>query len=344
MQYEFARRGLSAPVNVTWEVTYACNGSCMHCLSAHGERHPLELTCDQCFSVIDDLADMHVFQFNIGGGEPFLRPDFLDIMDYAHGKGIVTCISTNGTFIDRSIAERLKKDLVFLQVSLDGATPRSNDRIRGEGTYEKTLKGLETLRGNGIRLSINTVLTRVNFDELEMLYDLANQYEVTLRVSRLRPSGRAKANWPDLHLSKKQLLEFSDWLSEHRDISTGDSFFSISREDRRSLGLNMCGAGTMTCCISPIGEIYPCAFLQEKVFCAGKVPKDSFAEIWHQSAIFRAFRNLEIEACKKCSRFDYCHGGCPAVAYHTQKALGYPDPECLANLVSDGMNPRSSLG
>ena len=339
MSNKFVKQGLSAPVNVTWEITYACNSSCIHCLSASGKSRPGELTYDECRYVIDELSGMKVFQLNIGGGEPFLRPDFLDIMDYAHEKGIVTCISTNGTLIDQTIARRLENDLVFLQVSIDGATPQSNDSIRGKGAYDSAIRCLDILGWNGKRLSFNTVLTRMNYNELDKLHDLADRYGVKLRVSRLRPSGLGKVNWSGLNPSRKQLLEFSGWLGGHKDVSTGDSFFSVSSHDRRSLGLDMCGAGKMTCCISPMGEVYPCAFLQERVFLAGKIHETSFAEIWHNSSALKIFRDLEIKGCKDCYRFDHCHGGCPAVAYHTQRSLGHPDPECLVLLLNEKTDP-----
>ena len=118
-------------------------------------------------------------------------------------------------------------------------------------------------------------------------------------------------------------------------VSTGDSFFSVSTEERRSLGLNMCGACKLTCCVSPTGEVYPCAFLQESEFRAGKLPEDSFSAIWQDSAVFHSFRRLEIKSCENCYRFDLCHGGCPAIAYHTQRKLGLPDPGCLANCVTE---------
>ena len=127
MGNQYVDMGLSAPVNVTWEVTFKCNLSCVHCLSDSGKKREGELDTDQCRQVIDQLSANKVFQFNIGGGEPFMRPDFLDLMDYAHEKGMVTCISTNGTLIDEETSKRLDKDLVYIQVSLDGATPEAND-------------------------------------------------------------------------------------------------------------------------------------------------------------------------------------------------------------------------
>jgi mycofactocin radical SAM maturase len=333
MSNRCVEEGLSAPVNVTWEMTYACNLACIHCLSDSGRRKPGELTTDQCLQVIDDMARHKVFQFNIGGGEPFMRPDFLDLMDHAHEKGMVTCISTNGTLIDADIARRLNHNLVYIQVSLDGATAQSNDAIRGKGSFDKVIKALEYLKQENVEVSINTVLTRRSISELDKLTDLAASFGAKLRVSRFRPSGRGKKSWSELNVSHGQMLEFSHWLGEHLKVSTGDSFFSVSTEERRSLGLNMCGACKLTCCLSPQGDVYPCAFLQEDEFFAGRLPEESFIDIWKNASVFQSFRQLEIKSCESCHRFDLCHGGCPAIAYHTQRRLGVADPGCLENCV-----------
>jgi mycofactocin radical SAM maturase len=334
MGNRYVDMGLTAPVNVTWEVSYTCNLSCIHCLSDSGRKPKGELSTEQCIQVIDQMADMKVFQFNIGGGEPFMRPDFLDIMEYAHSKGIVTCISTNGTLIDEETARRLDKQLVYIQVSLDGATPASNDAIRGKGSYEKAISALRHLSKRGIEVSINTVLTRHSFPELDALVELAANYGAKLRVSRFRPAGRGKETWSKLNVTQEQMVDFSNWLGGHLKVSTGDSFFSVSTEERRSLGLNMCGACKLTCCLSPQGAVFPCAFLQEPEFQAGRLPEQSLAEIWESSPIFASFRQLEIKSCESCHRFDMCHGGCPAIAYHMKKKLGIPDPECLVNCVT----------
>ncbi|MGC9194173.1 MAG: mycofactocin radical SAM maturase [Syntrophobacteraceae bacterium] len=334
MGNRYVEMGLMAPVNVTWEVTYGCNLSCVHCLSDSGTKRQGELTTEECIRVIDDLSAAKVFQLNIGGGEPFTRPDFLDLMDYAHQKGIVTCISTNGTLIDEEVARRLDHKLVYIQVSLDGATAESNDAIRGKGSYGKVLKALEHLRKRDLEVSINTVLTKLSFPELDKLTQLSLMFGAKSRVSRFRPSGRGKEAWSLLNVTREQMVEFSDWLGRHLDVSTGDSFFSVKTEERRALGLNMCGACKLTCCISPSGGLYPCAFLQEPEFMAGKFPGNSLSSLWESSPVFRSFRQLEIKSCESCQRFDLCHGGCPAIAYHTQRKLGIPDPGCLANCVS----------
>ena len=285
----------------------------------------------ECCRFIDDLDRMDVFQINFGGGEPFLREDFLDILQYAHAKGITTCVSTNGTTLTEPLVRKLATmELLYIQVSLDGATAATNDLIRGDGTFESIISGIELLAACHFpNASTNTVVTRINFRDILEIYELGRRYGLKTRLSRFRPSGNAKSVWDTYHLEKDQLAELSKFLSSHRDILTGDSFFSITAEDRRELGLNMCGAARMTCAVLPDGSVYPCAFLQDSFFRAGNVREESLATIWTKSAVFTMIRDIRIESCEQCSRFDQCHGGCPAVAYFLTQSINRSDPECM---------------
>lgn len=292
-----------------------------------------ELSFDQCLGLIDQLASIGVFQINIGGGEPFLRQGFMDILTYAHKKGIVTCVSTNGILMNPSLAADLAElDNFYLQVSLDGATAQVNDAIRGQGTFQKIIYAMECLSSYGVPFSINTVLTRLNFPQLELLRELAASHSAELRVSRFRPSGRGKETKTQLGPGADQLEFFAEWLARNDLVRTGDSFFCLTSENRRRKGLEMCGAAKMTACISPTGNVYPCAFLQEPPFLAGNIKYDHFKTLWDESAIFDSLRNLNSATCTDCVRFENCRGGCPAMAYHTYHDISMPDPECLINL------------
>ncbi len=329
----FARKGLRAPVNITLEITQRCNLRCVHCLSDAGLASDSELSTKECRELVDHLAAIKVFQVNIGGGEPFIREDFLDLIDYCHEKGIVTCVSTNGTLIDSRMARRLSRlKMLYLQVSLDGATAEVNDAIRGTGTYPMALKAISLLASHKVPFSINTVLTRLNFPQLDTLRHLAGEYGADLRVSRFRPSGRGKESRNRLGPDKDQLESFAEWLEMHDRVRTGDSFFCLTSERRRRKGLDMCGAAKMTCCISPTGNVYPCAFLQEELFLAGNVRERAFKSIWDNAPVFARFRRLDVKSCLSCSRFETCRGGCPAVAYHTYRDISMPDPECLVRI------------
>jgi mycofactocin radical SAM maturase len=323
---------LRAPVNVTWEVTRRCNLACRHCLSADATRQAKEeLSLSQCRQFVDELSRMKVFQVNFGGGEPFMRQDFLEILEYTQERGIIACVSTNGTLLDESLVRKLKPmDPLYIQISLDGATRETNDSIRGKGTYDRILAGVELLsRYNFPNFSINTVITRVNFEEIEEIYRLGRYYGARVRFSRFRPSGDGRRAWEDYHLHERQLVELAAFLSSHEDILTGDSFFPILAKEGRKEGFNMCGAARMTCGISPDGNVYPCAFLQDEVFGAGNITRQSLDSIWHDSPVFKMFRERRVEFCESCPRVDVCHGGCPAVTYFLTKSLNFPDPECL---------------
>lgn len=330
---------LSAPVNVTWEVTRACNLECRHCLSAALPQGEEELDFEECCALIDELACLRVFQVNFGGGEPFLRKDFLEILRYTCAQGLTACVSTNGTVLSEDLVRELM-DLqavgpVYLQVSLDGATAETNDAIRGPGTYDRIMAGVEMLASYHYPgLSLNLVVTRLNFAEVGEFDRLARSFGAKTRLSRFRPSGRGAEVWEEFRLRPEQLRELSSFLGKHPEILTGDSFFALTPAGRRNLGLDMCGAGKMTCAITPAGDVYPCAFLCAPGFWAGSVRTQSFAEIFHTSAVLERFRQLEVQSCRSCGRFSVCHGGCPAVAYFLTDSLDFPDPECLRAAVS----------
>jgi mycofactocin radical SAM maturase len=331
----FVEQGLRSPVNLTWEVSLLCNLRCSHCLSASGEAALEELTTAEALTLVEEVHQAGVFQINFGGGEPFMRPDFEQILDACHERGIMTCISTNGTLLDLARVARLSKTrLVAIQVSLDGATSSTCDAVRGQGVFARATEAVKLLAASSIPTSINTVLTTHNASEIPAMYELAQSLGVSLRVSRFRPSGRGADNWEDLRPTPVQLLEFSDWLAKSGDVRTGDSFFSLTSQERQGLGLNLCGAAKLTCCVGPTGNMYPCAFLQTDRFLAGSLRDKSFQQIWDSSEIYESFRSLRIDSCEECTRFDQCHGGCPAVAWHLKNDLSGGDPECLERCVT----------
>ena len=336
---------LRAPVNVTWEITEACNLDCAHCLSAELRAEGRgELDFEQCRALLDELARMQVFQVNFGGGEPFLRDDFLDILRYAHRLGITTCVSTNGTVLTDGLVDELlaigaahPAAPVYLQVSLDGAKSDTNDAIRGPGTFGRILAGIDLLaRRHYPDFSLNMVVTRPNAGEVGEFDRLARNYGAKTRLSRFRPSGGGCHTWEDYRLTREQLAELSAFLGDHPEILTGDSFFSLTPDSRRNLGLNMCGAAKMTCAVAPDGSVYPCAFLADAAFLSGNVTKEPLWDIFRTSPVFQRFRDLEVAACKGCDRFSICHGGCPAVGYFLTESMGLPDPECLRAVEASG--------
>src|SRR5581483_57277 len=169
------QRGLDAPICLTWELTYACNLACVHCLSSSGRRDPRELTTAECKAVIDELERLQVFYVNIGGGEPTVRRDFWELVEYATAHHVGVKFSTNGSRITAERAAWLAAcDYVDVQISLDGATPEVNDAIRGPGSYATALTALERLHAAGFKSpKLSVVATRQNIPQLDRFEALA---------------------------------------------------------------------------------------------------------------------------------------------------------------------------
>ncbi len=194
-------RGLDAPICLTWELTYACNLACVHCLSSSGKRDPRELTTQQCKDIIDELERMQVFYVNIGGGEPTVRPDFWELVDYATAHHVGVKFSTNGVRITPEVAGRLAaSDYVDVQISLDGATAEVNDAVRGPGSFAMAIRALENLADAGFSdAKISVVVTRHNVDQLDEFAALAallRRHVANHPVASVRPRSRRVGRTP----------------------------------------------------------------------------------------------------------------------------------------------------
>ncbi|MET8468103.1 mycofactocin radical SAM maturase [Streptomyces sp. NPDC006422] len=326
--------GLAAPICLTWELTYACNLSCAHCLSSSGRRDPRELSTAEAKAVIDELEAMQVFYVNIGGGEPTVRPDFFELLDYATAHHVGVKFSTNGVRITPEVARRLAaNDYVDVQISLDGATADVNDAVRGTGSYDTARTAMASLADAGMKnFKLSVVCTRHNIPQLDDFQALADTYGAQLRLTRLRPSGRGADVWDELHPLPAQQRQLYDWLVAHDgEVLTGDSFFHLSAYGEPLSGLNLCGAGRVVCLIDPVGDVYACPFAIHDEFLAGSVrDPGGFAGVWRESELFLRLREPQQGgACASCAFYDTCKGGCMAAKFFTGLPLDGPDRECV---------------
>ena len=328
------KAGLDAPICLTWEITYACNLQCVHCLSSSGTRDPRELSTAQAKAVLDELRDLQVFYINIGGGEPMIRKDFFEILEHAETNDIGVKFSTNGTYITAENARRLAAmNYLDIQISLDGVDAATNDAVRGKGSYATAIAAMNHLRdANFGQFKISVVVTRHNVNQLDAFKALADSYGAQLRITRLRPSGRGADTWDELHPTQQQQRQIYDWLMKHGDnVLTGDSFFHLNAFGESLPGLNLCGAGRVVCLIDPIGDVYACPFVIHDQFKAGSLLSDGgFTKVWKESDLFLSLREPESEgACSACGSYDACQGGCMAAKFFTGIPLNGPDPECV---------------
>ncbi len=338
---EQLKSGLDAPICLTWELTYACNLECVHCLSSSGRRDPRELTTAECKAVIDELHDLQVFYVNIGGGEPMVRRDFFELLDYSVSRGVGVKFSTNGYFIDAEKARRLTAtDYIDVQISLDGADAATNDAVRGVGSYDAARRAMDHLAAAGFGpFKISVVVTRQNIPQLPAFEAIADSYGAQLRLTRLRPSGRGADVWNDLHPTNAQQRDLYRFLIERPGILTGDSFFHLSALGESLPGLNLCGAGRVVCLIDPIGDVYACPFVLHDEFRAGSVrDRGGFTSVWRESELFVGLREPQSPgACASCGSYDACGGGCMAAKFFTGLPLDAPDPECVWGNADDAL-------
>ena len=325
--------GLDAPICLTWELTYACNLQCVHCLSSSGRRDPRELTTAEAEAVIDELQRLQVFYINIGGGEPTIRPDFWHLVEYAIDHGVGVKFSTNGSRIDAEVARRLATmDYVDVQISIDGADAATNDAVRGEGSFATAVQAMEHLQAAGFgEFKISVVMTRHNIAQLAAFEEMADHYGAQLRLTRFRPSGRGADSWHELHPTQADQITLYRWLLDRPDVLTGDSFFHLSALGEPLPGLNLCGAGRVVCLIDPLGDVYACPFVLHDEFKAGSVrDAGGFTSVWRESDLFLELREPQSAgACASCGQFDACQGGCMAAKFFTGIPLDGPDPECV---------------
>jgi mycofactocin radical SAM maturase len=326
--------GLNAPICLTWELTYACNLACVHCLSSSGRRDPRELTTSECKAVIDELQRMQVFYVNIGGGEPTVRKDFWEPVEYATAHDVGVKLSTNGSRISEERAARLAaSDYVDVQISLDGATAAVNDAVRGPGSYETAMTAMRRLHAAGMaNFKLSVVVTRQNAGQLDDFEAIARRYGAQLRITRLRPSGRGADVWDELHPTAAQQRSLYDWLMARGEaVLTGDSFFHLAPLGGALPGLSLCGAGRVVCLIDPVGDVYACPFAIHGEFLAGNVSEPGgFAGVWRESELFARLREpAGGGACGSCAFYDSCRGGCMAAKFFTGLPLDGSDPECV---------------
>ena len=347
-------QGLDAPICLTWELTYACNLACVHCLSSSGRRDPDELTTDECKALIDEFERMQIFYVNIGGGEPTIRSDFWELVDYATAHHVGVKFSTNGSRITDEVAARLAaSDYVDVQLSLDGATAEVNDAVRGVGSFDTAVAAMERLAAAGFAgFKLSMVVTRHNVGQLDGFKALADRYGAQLRLTRLRPAGRGADVWDDLHPTADQQRLLYDWLvARGEDVLTGDSFFHLAAYGDALPGLNLCGAGRVVCLVDPVGDVYACPFAIHDEFLAGNVRgTGGFTSVWRGSDLFLELRAPQSAgACTSCGHYDACRGGCMAAKFFTGLPLDGPDPECVLGhgehaleARGDGETPRPS--
>ncbi len=291
-----------APFQVVWNITSACNLRCIHCYEDACEKEIGELSTEEALSAIGILADAGVLILAFSGGEPTIRPDILQLIERSSDLGMFTALATNGITLSsqKKVREFKKAGLQFVQISLDGAEPRTHDSFRGvEGSFEKTVQGIRNCVAEGLFVEVAATGTRLNYKEIPEMIDFANELGAAwFMLYNFVPIGRG-VDIMESDLSpdeREDILKFC-WNKTKRGfginvLSTAPQFARVAQEAdvkltsylNRDLDSNViipthfynpklsgqlrlladfiggCGAGRFYLCIEPNGDIYPCVF------------------------------------------------------------------------------------
>jgi len=211
-QRDFAQN----PFIVIWEVTRACQLHCMHCRAeAQKHRNPLELSTQEGYRLIDEIAAMAHPLLVFTGGDPLEREDLFDFIRYAKRAGLEVAMTPSATprVTREALAQAKEAGLARCAFSLDGSTPAIHDKFRGtKGSFDLTIGALESLRALDMPIQLNTTISRYNVADLNNIADLAEQYGTLLwSLFFLVPTGRGRAE--DM-VDAKTTERIMTWLYE----------------------------------------------------------------------------------------------------------------------------------
>jgi 12,18-didecarboxysiroheme deacetylase len=343
---------------VVWNITQACNLSCMHCY-AHAVKtpHKKELPREKAMAVVDDLAGFGSPVILFSGGEPLMRPDLPDLAAYAVDKGMRAVISTNGTLITTKKAKDLKKiGLSYVGVSLDGME-EVNDHFRGtKGAFNDALRGIRNCQDVGLKVGLRFTINRLNYKEIDSIFDLLDKMEIP-RVCfyHLVYAGRG-SQLMDQDLSHNEsrmavdlIIDRTRELHENgkpKEVLTVDNhadgpyvYLRMLKEKSPRAGEvltllkmnegNSSGRGIG--CISWDGSVHADQFWRHYTF--GNVLERPFSEIWTDlsnplMARLKDKRQYVKGRCAACIWLDICGGNFRVRAEAATGNLWAPDPAC----------------
>jgi mycofactocin biosynthetic radical S-adenosylmethionine protein MftC len=341
-------RALSAPLSVLWDITYACNLRCAHCLTGSGVPRVDELSEDESIGVLDQLIDAKVFSITFCGGEPLLSPYLPGLIEKATSAGMEVNLDTNGLLVNEAWARKLANlGVSSVQVSIDGREA-AHDRFRGrKGSFKAAVSAARTFVSLGFNVSISPVITAKTHQDLEYLAELALGLGAAgLKVSLFLPTGRGRLNARDLMLTPAQVKEdfiklaaFQERNGDRLKIALEGAYPGLGVYKLPAAKEGNCGAGSEVGCpagisqlvIAANGMIYACPFLYGHP--AGDLRKGSLKDIWRHAGIFKIFRRMtkgQLKgSCRSCPQLPgECHGGCRAAAYAFTGDLYAEDPMC----------------
>lgn len=347
---------LSAPYDVSVDITNVCNLACQHCYATalHQGEHINFINLVRILSKLDSAGVTHLA---ITGGEPFLHPDLDKIIKYVYTSTKLNfTILTNGTVFRDDVINFLSKDKVRdvggLFISLDDTESEIHDEFRGtKGAWELTVEFIHKINNTTIPFIIGTVIHKYNKDRLEEIIKFSRDIGADgVHFMVFTPAGRASKVFDKYGLDKHEVQKIQHKLEQLVDRYSTDTFkvmiddfgYTFTWEKHpdsfntlKELNLaGVCAAGRTILHVDNFGNVYPCSlFLGHKEFISGNLIKQDFYDIWINSDVLNTFRSTRVESleatsCSKCEFFKICKGGCAYNSYAFYGTIEREDPLC----------------
>ncbi len=343
-----------------WETTAGCNLACIHCrrLDVATEMMQNDLSLAESLTLVDQLASLGRLILVLSGGEPLIRGDIFEISRHATDKGLIVALATNGTLIDRAVAEKIKGSGIHrVAVSLDGADRSTHDDFRRQpGSLAAALAGISHCRASGLSLQINCTVTRHNLHQLDQLYQLGLECGAeAMHFFMLVPVGCGMSIADSHMLQAGQYEEVLNWIYTHSQegkifvkATCAPHYFRVvnQREKMKKRGQGEsssephshltpsfsaftrgCLAGTDIAFVSHQGDVFPCGYLPVK---AGNIRETPFPEIWENAPLWQGLRETDSlkGKCGACEFKNICLG-CRARAFYQSGDFLAEEPYCV---------------
>ena len=319
----------SAPINVCFHITSRCNLNCKHCINRNRLDSDADLTTEELIRVVDQLGQAKVFQVSLFGGEPLCHPDFSLLVEQLNKYPMQLSLNTNATLIDRAMAKWLRKNKIrSTVVSFDGSTAEIMDRTRGKGTFEKNIKGIESLIAEGLPVLLSTTLTKINYKDIRAMVLLGRKLNAgNIRFNHVFFGGNAACFIKEVYLLPEEEKEAIEEVCALKEEFPGyiylDSTYLQQKDKIKGMKdykpatdkivVPPCGAAYTKCGIRPDGWVIPCEMIWEAR--CGNLKERSLTEIWQNSELMDEFRKPmeldlnEMPECKGCQYQYICFIG-----------------------------------
>jgi len=314
-----------------------------------GESEPGEMEFEEFKTlVLDPSISLSIENVAIIGGEPFMKSDLLlKVVKYCKSKGLKVFIGTNGTLITENIASELKRMGVdSIWITIYGVKEKTHEFItQTPSSFKKMLRGLKILSETGINIGIQLVPMKPTWREQPLIVDLVKRYGVEkIEIFRVAPVGRAIDNWGKLLLTKEEThkleeeliakVKETEMIIAPAGFATMQTFPRLSKFNEEEVicgSYVSCTAGIRKFYVTAVGNVYPCAALENPYCLAGNIKKNNLINIWCKSPIFQLLRyylNNPPPPCNTCKKFNICNGDCRSQVFFLTGLLTVPTPEC----------------